>query len=112
MAFLVCYSRSAPGDHGRQQAIYLNQTFYELLFSNCLTNRSDYAVLSVVASLRYKSPLLVVEDDDLSRLVQEVTHLEAAGHSHPQFTELREVCAKAKTAGYNLTISGDMCPEL
>jgi hypothetical protein len=112
MAFLVCYSRSAPDDHGRQLAIYLDQQFYELLFSNCLKARSTYAVLGVVASLRYKSPLLVVADDELARLAQELTYLESAGHLHPQVAELREVCAKAQNEGYNLTISGDMYPEL
>ena len=112
MAFLVCYSKSAPDDHGRQRAIYLDQKFYQLIFRHCMKYRSDYAVLSVVASLRYKSPILVLDGDDLDRLVQEVGCLEYAGNSHPQFAELRHICAKAKADGFSLTISGDMYPEL
>jgi hypothetical protein len=112
MAFLVCYSRSAPDDHTRQKAIYLDQKFYEMIFQHCMAERSFYAVLSVVASLRYKSPLLVVAGDELDRLVAELTHLEGAGHPHPQLAEFRQVCAKAKTDGCSLSISGDMYPEL
>lgn len=112
MAFLVCYSRSAPDDHARQKAICLDQKFYELIFQHCTTERSFYAVLSVVASLRYKSPLLVVAGDELDLLARELTHIEGAGHSHPQIAEFRQVCAKAKADGCSLSISGDMYPEL
>ncbi|HUG67857.1 MAG TPA: hypothetical protein VMM76_08895 [Pirellulaceae bacterium] len=112
MAFLVCYSKSAPEDHCRERAIYLDQKFYELIFRHCMKTRSNYAVLSVVGSLRYKSPMLVLADDDLDRLVQELGYLESAGHMHPQFAELRHVCTKAKADGLSLSISGDMYPEL
>ena len=112
MAFLVCYSRSAPDDHTRQKAIYLDQKFYEMVFEHCLAERSLYAVLSVVASLRYKSPLLVVAGDGLDRLVAEFTYLEHSGHFHPQIAEFRLVCAQAQADGCSLSISGDMYPEL
>jgi hypothetical protein len=112
MAFLVCYSRSAPDDHCGQTAIYLDQSFYEIVFRHCLAERSVYAVLSVVASLRYKSPLLVVAGDDLDTLVRELGYLESAGNVHPQFADLRRVCAKAKADKCSLSISGDMYPEL
>lgn len=112
MAFLVCYSSSAPKDHCRQKAIYLDQNFYELIFRHCMKTRSNYAVLSVVASLRYKSPMLVLDGDDLDRLVQELGYLEAEGQSHSQFDQLRHVCAKAKADGNCLSITGDMYPEL
>jgi hypothetical protein len=112
MAFLVCYSRSAPDDHGRQHAIYLDQRFYEMVFKHCLKERSTFAVLSVVASLRYKSPLLVVAGDDLDTLVRELGYLENTGNVHPQLADLRRVCAKAKADSCSLSISGDMYPEL
>jgi hypothetical protein len=113
MAFLVCYSRSAPDDHVvRQEAIYLDQKFYETIFQHCMVKRSFFAVLSVVASLRYKSPLIVVAGNEIDLLVAELTNLEESGHSHPQIAEFRQVCAKAKTDGYSLSISGDMYPEL
>jgi hypothetical protein len=112
MAFLVCYSRSAPDDHVYQTAVYLDQKFYEMIFQHCMVERSFYAVLSVVASLRYKSPLLVITREQLDSLADELTHLENAGHTHPQIAELREVCAKAKADCCSLSISGDMYPEL
>ena len=112
MAFLVCYSRSAPDDHTRQGAIYLDQKFYEMIFRHCLMERSYYAILSVVASLRYKSPLLVVAENQLETLANELEDLEAAGHSHPHLAEFRQVCVQAKADGCNLSISGDMYPEL
>jgi hypothetical protein len=112
MAFLVCYSRSAPDDHTRQKAIYLDQGFYEMIFQQCMMERSHYANLSVVASLRYKSPLLLVAGDNLDSLAKELVHLEGAGHSHPQLAEFRQACAKAKADGCSLSISGDMYPEL
>jgi hypothetical protein len=112
MAFLVCYSRTAPDDHCRERAIYLDQKFYEIVFQHCLKERSTFAVLSVVASLRYKSPLLVIAGDDLDRLLRELGYLESTGNVHPQFADLRRVCAKAKADSCSLSISGDMYPEL
>lgn len=111
MAFLVCYSRSPPDDHARQKAIYLEQSFYEVVFTQCLEDRSHYANLSVIASLRYKSPLVVVAGDNLDALVAELTELEGTGQ-HPQLAEFQQVCAKAKADGCSLSISGDMHPEL
>lgn len=112
MAFLVCYSRSAPDDHIRQKAIYLDQKFYELIFRQCMRKRSYYANLSVIASLRYKSPLLVVADENLDSLTRELEDLEKSGQAHPQLAEFRQACAKAKAESCSLSISGDMYPEL
>jgi hypothetical protein len=112
MAFLVCYSSSAPEDHTRKKAIYLDQRFYEIIFNECLKDRSAYANLSVVASLRYNSPLVVIEGADLNGLVSEIGRLQRSGHDHPQYDELRNVCTKAQGEGWNLSISGDMFPEL
>ena len=112
MAFLVCYSRSAPDDHCRLKAIYLDQAFYALIFERCLNERCVYPVLSVVASLRYKSPLLVVSGGELESLTRELSYLENAGFTHPQFAELRQVCAKSKSDNCSLSISGDMHLEL
>ncbi len=112
MAILVCYSRSAPEDHVREKAIYLDQKFYELIFRQCMMDRSFYANLSVIASLRYKSPLLVVADENLDSLLRELVDLERSGQTHLQLAEFRQVCAKAKADGCSLSISGDMYPEL
>jgi hypothetical protein len=112
VGFLVCYSRSAPTDHGRQKAIYLDQKFYELIFRECMTKRSYFANLSVIASLRYNSPLVVVDGDHLDSLSRELADLEGAGETHPQLADFRQVCAKAKADGCSLSISGDMYPEL
>ena len=112
MAFLVCYSRSAPDDHARHKAVYLDQRFYEMIFRHCVVERSHYANLSVIASLRYKSPLVVVAGDNLDSLAHELAQLKRAGHQHPQLAEFRQVCAKAKADGCSLSISGDMYPEL
>lgn len=113
MAFLVCYSRSAPKDLDRSKiAIYLDQRFYEIIFRKCLKDRSAYSILSVVASLRYKSPIVVIDGADLDRLASEIGQVQLSGHDHPQLGELRQVCAKAKAEGCDLSISGDMYPEL
>jgi hypothetical protein len=112
MAYLVCYSRSAPSDHSREKAIYLDQEFYETIFQYCLVDRSKYPVLSVLASLRYKSPLLVVSGEEIDALTSELTKIHESGHAHPQLTEFRHVCTKAKADGCNLSISGDMYREL
>jgi hypothetical protein len=112
MAFLVCYSKSTPHDHAGQTAIYLDQRFYEMIFHQCLARRSYYANLSVIASLRYKSPLLVIADQKLDSLTQELEALEGSGQTHPQLAEFRQVCAKAKADGCSLSVSGDMYPEL
>src|SRR5262245_57808914 len=96
MAFLVCYSKSAPHDHSDHKAIHLDQRFYELIFRHCVPERSRYASLSVIASLRYKSPLLVVAGDQLDALDDELAELERGELSHPQLAEFRHVCATAR----------------
>lgn len=75
MAFHVCYSKAVPDDHCRQTAFYLEQNFYPLIFQHCLKNRSHFAVLSVIASLRYKSPVVVLDNKDLDRLMNELSSL-------------------------------------
>jgi hypothetical protein len=112
MAFLVCYSQVPPDDHARNRAIYLDQKFYELIFENCQSERGPYVVLREMASLRYKSPTLVVSGERLDLLDQELATLVVRGVSPSQTAEFRQVCGKAKEAGCALTISGDMYPEL
>ncbi len=88
----------------------MDQRFYELIFTHCRSG--GYSVLRDVASLRYKSPTLVLARDRLLELDQELARLDASGVSHPQIAELRAVCANAVSEGCHLTISGDMFPEL
>jgi len=109
MAFLVCYSSSLD-DHTRDKAVYLDQAFYELIFAQCASDR--YRVLREIASLRYKSPTIIVSQDRLGLLSDELTMLSASGVSHPQIGEFSQACARAQTDGCSLTISGDMYPEL
>lgn len=125
MAFLVCYSRFPPDDHTRDKAIYLNQPFYEiifsrcrkqkfyeLLFSFCRTRREPYDVLREIAWLRYKSPTIVIAGARLELLIQELTRLETDGAVHGQIAAFRRVSEEAIARGCALTISGDMYPEL
>jgi hypothetical protein len=112
MAFLVCYSKSAPHDHTERTAVYLDQQFYEVVFQHCTSDRSHYPSLSVIASLRYKSPLLVIPTAQLRSLAEELQTLAQLGQQHPQLAELEQVCAKALSDGYSLSISADMYPEL
>src|SRR5262249_53177096 len=112
VAFVVCYSWSPPDDHTRHGAIYLNQQFYELIFSTCRSEHSPYLVLREIALLKYKSPTLVVAGNRLELLDRELARLEESGAAHPQIAEFRRVCAKAISDGCSLTISGDMYPEL
>ena len=112
MAFLVCYSRSAPDDHADRKAIYLDQQFYEFIFRHCIPERGHYATLSVIASLRYKGPLLVVAGESLDSLAHELAELERTGRFHPQLSEFRHVCARAIADRCSLSISADMFPEL
>jgi hypothetical protein len=113
MALLVCYSSSPPADHGRNKAIYLDQEFYGLIFALCRSDRRPYAVLREMASLRYKSPVMVVSGERLDSLDEELAAFEASsGQKHRQIAEFRRVCANAKVEGCALTVSGDKYPEL
>ncbi len=112
MAFVVCYSWSAPDDHTRHRAIYLDQRFYELIYGRCWSENGTYTVLREIALLRYKSPTLVVSGDRLALLEHDLARLAESGASHPQIAALRQVCAKAVADGCALTVSGDMYPEL
>jgi hypothetical protein len=112
MALLVCFSCSAPNDHMKRKAIYLDQAFYGLIFRHCREKRSHYSNLSVIAALRYEGPLLVVHDDQLAALALELDELARSGHLHPQLVAFRNVCREAEAEGCSLSISGDMYPEL
>jgi hypothetical protein len=112
MAFLVCYSEHPPDDHCVRRALYLDQEFYRLIFQTCRLEASLYPCLVKVASLRYKSPTLVIERHQLAELGSELVLLESSGHPHPQIADLRQVIVDAVAGGCALTISGDMYPEL
>ena len=112
MAFMVCYSWHPPDDHTRHGAIYLNQQFYEQIFTGCRSEHGPYVVLREIALLKYKSPTLVVSGDRLTLLDRELMSLHESGVFHPQVAEFRRVCTKAIADGCSLTISGDMYPEL
>ncbi len=115
MAFLVCFSRSPPDDHARDRrnvAVYLDQRFYELIFTHCRSELAPYTILREIAGLRYKSPTLIVDGDRIESLDGELATFEESGQSHPQIAEFKRVCDEAKGAECALTISGDMYPEL
>ena len=111
MAFLVCYSNQLA-DHARDRAIYLDQNFYRLIFANCRLDSPGFHLLRQIALLRYKSPTILIPTDQLAGLVSELDALESASRKHSQTTEFRSVCHEAIKNNTNLTISGDMHPEL
>ncbi len=112
MAFLVCYSQKPPDDHTKHLAIYLDQGFYEVIFSNCRSPESGYSVLRDISLLRYKSPTLVVPSTSLEALSKELTCLADDGQEHSQISGFQTVVNTAMKSGWSLTISGDMYPEL
>jgi len=81
MALLVCYSSSPPEDHARKKALYLDQEFYELIFAHCRCDPGHYAVLREIASLRYKSPVMVVADSGSKRSAKSLRPLRLQGKS-------------------------------
>ena len=111
MAFLVCYSRNPPVDHCDNKAIYLDQQFYEIIWSLCRSAKPPYRILRNIACLRYKSPELTVRLTELPTLDQELERLGQLS-THAQIAELRAVCRKAADHGLALSVSGDMYPEL
>ena len=116
MAFLVCYSDSShdpESTHGRRpnKAMYLNQPFYETIFRECRL-QSSFPILSEIASLKYKSPTLVVAPDRLSQLGDELSKLKEIAPLTSQIDAFEEVCREAVSDELGLTISGDMYPEL
>ena len=112
MAYLVCYSQNPPDDHTQKTALYLDQKFYAMIFVSCRTATEVYPILSKVASMRYKSPTLTVENSYLPTLESELDSLEASGQQHPQIKDLKSAIRRAKVSEFALTISGDMYPEL
>ena len=112
MAFLVCYSDDPPRDHTVHKAAYMDQSFYELIFAYCRGKRGEFRMLGEIASLRYKSPELVVSQSQLPALAAELDRLVREGFVHPQVAELRTICMQAASRWRSLTISADMYPEL
>ena len=97
MAFLVCYSLSPPEDHTNEKAICLDQKLYELIFAHCRAEDSGYHLLGRIANLRYKSPTLVVPNDQLAILQHELTKLTNDGLLHHQIEQFSTVCDVAKS---------------
>lgn len=112
MAYVVCYSWFPPEDHTKNGAIYLEQRFYELIFKHCRDQAGPFVILREIALLKYKSPTLVVNGEQIRQLHQELAMLAGSQICHPQIAELRQVCNNALSEGCALTISGDMYPEL
>ena len=112
MAFLVCYSNSIDDHTARDKAVYVDHSFYKLIFRNCRRETSGYNVLRRIANLRYKGPAILIATEQLTTLVSELEALEDANLTHPQIHEFKSVCQNATDRQTNLTISGDMYPEL
>ncbi len=110
MALLVCLSNSLL-DHTNDRAIYLDQHFYELIFHQCREESSAFTLLRRIAMLRYKSPTILIPQEELGALIDELEHL-ANKHRHCQIGEFCKVCRSAMRSDKNLTVSGDMHPEL
>ncbi len=112
MAFLVCYSQKPPDDHPSQVAIYLDQSFYEMIFSHFRSAESRYSIMRDIALLRYKSPTLVVPNTSLQSLNKELACLAKDGLKHSQISGFQTVVLNALNSESSLTISGDMYPVL
>ena len=111
MAFLVCYSETLA-DHANNKAIYLEQSFYELIFKRCRSSEAEYPVLSVILNLRYKSPAILISAGQITQLSNDLKRLIEDGKHHPQIDDFTSVCRNASSKKTNLTVSGDMFPEL
>ena len=111
MAFLVCYSE-ALADHTNNKAIYLDQSFYELIFKRCRSSEAEFSVLSLIANLRYKSPAILISAGQITQLSNDLKRLIELGKHHPQIDDFISVCGNANARKTNLTVSGDMFPEL
>jgi hypothetical protein len=111
MAFLVCFSRKLE-DHAQIRAAYLPQTFYELIFTTCLSDDAEFDVLRDIARLRYKSPSILIGADRLVRLLEELDRLREAVGGRDGISDLSQAAEQAISDGCSLTISGDMYPEL
>ena len=111
MALAVCYSHRLE-DHLQRNAIYLEQSFYALIFRVCRADRATFPLLAEIASLRYKGPEMIVDPSRIASLRDELDSLRRLGHDHPQISFLADVVTQANSEGCTLTIHGDMYPEL
>jgi len=75
MAFLVCYARNPPEDRTENCAVYLDQTFYEIIFAHCRHLSDACTILRDIGLRSYKFPTLVVTSESLSMLGRELTRL-------------------------------------
>ena len=111
MALAVCYSQQLD-DHLQRHAIYLEQAFYTLIFGVCRADTAKFPLLAEIASLRYKSPTMIIAHARVSSLHRELDALRMLGHQHHQIEALDDVLTRATSEDGTLTIHGDMCPEL
>ena len=110
MAFLVCYSKAGSVDWG-QKAMYLEQSFYELLFESC-ADRVEFPVLGEVTTLTYDDEV-VIDGDQLEELQSELQKILALPCVyHEQALAFIEVAGRAQESGIGLAIAGDMYPVL
>ena len=110
MAYLVCYSEAQVVDW-EIKALYLEQSFYELLFEHC-RNSVGYPLLGSIGSLTYDDEIMIT-DDQLDHLLSELREvLDSPGVPDRQISAFIEVVQNARHNRLGLAIAGDMHPVL
>jgi hypothetical protein len=111
MALLVCFHEAGSEIDWSKKAIYLEQSFYELLFYYYRKHESD-SPLKAMVSIGYEDEFIITEgriDEtlcDLKRLV------EVEGVEHPQIPLMCSVLREASSRTCGLVVAGDMYPDL
>ena len=107
MAFLICYKKKDVEFDWVDDAIYLDQEFYELIFCGPVAAGS---ILEKISKLTYKDDL-EIKNSELERLRKELVELDKKV-SHEQIKGFIDIVETSYKTGDSLMVGGDMYPEL
>jgi len=106
MAFLICFKKPGTTVDYTDKALYLQQDFYELIFSQCIERH----VLGRIAKLGY-GDAIELGCVELEKLKDELAQLTQKGQNEAA-VEFIQTIDESLSAGNSLVISGDMYPVL
>ena len=111
MAFLVCYHNDEDCIDWSNKAIYLDQSFYQLM-QNYLKKEAGESILKNMVSIGYDDECIIAAGKVKYALIELTEVVHAGNLKHAQIQQLADVFKNAISNDCGLAIGGDMYPDL
>lgn len=111
MALLVCYVDESEKIDWSDKAIYLDQSFYELMVRYCM-DANRHSTLKEMVSIGYDDEYIISVSQAEFFLLELKELIKKGSLKHAQLQSFANVLCKAISRKCNLVIGGDMYPDL